>query len=79
MRSGPAAGQNFEHLLDACEAFAAERGLTRLDAGVNLARHDAYRIMLARGFGTLLQGVAMHKGNDPIYNRPEVCLIDDWR
>jgi len=75
----PKAEQDFERLLDACEEMAAEKGLSRLDAGVNMARHEAYRRMLARGFRTELQGVAMQRRNELGYNRPGVYLIDDWR
>src|SRR5262245_43678742 len=38
----------------ACEAVAAERGCDELVAGVNAARHDAYRHMIDRGFRTLI-------------------------
>jgi hypothetical protein len=69
----------FERLLGACEAFAQGRRVSRLEAGVNLARHDAYQRMLAHGFRTDIQGVAMHKPNEPGYSRPEVYVIDDWR
>jgi GNAT superfamily N-acetyltransferase len=79
VRPDSGAGETFELLLDACEAFALGCGLARLEAGVNLARHGAYQRMLARGFGTIIQGVAMHKPNDPGYNRPDAYLIDDWR
>jgi GNAT superfamily N-acetyltransferase len=79
VRPGGAAGRHFERLLDACEEFAATKGLSVLVAGTNLARHEAYRSMLARGFRTQLQGVAMQRGNEQGYNRPGVYLIDDWR
>lgn len=79
VRPSPTAGQDFARLLDACEELAAEKGLSRLAAGVNTARHEAYRQMLARGFRTDLQGVAMQRHNEPGYNRPGVYLIDDWR
>jgi GNAT superfamily N-acetyltransferase len=79
VRPGPKAGQEFDRLLDACEALAAERGLSSIVAGVNTARHEAYRHMLGRGFRTVLQGVAMHRNDDPGYNRPGVYLVDDWR
>lgn len=69
----------FEQLLDVCEALAAERGMTRLEAGVNLAREQAYRQMLKVGFRTDIQGVTMHRPNEPAYSRSEVYLIDDWR
>ena len=42
-------GNRFDELLDACESFAASRGLT-IEAGVNLARVDAFRRMRARGY-----------------------------
>ena len=79
VRSGATAAADFKHLLDACEQLAMNRNLSRLFAGVNTARHEAYRQMLARGFRTDIQGVVMSKPNEPGYNRPGVYLIDDWR
>ena len=35
--------------MDSCEALAAANSLTRLEAGVDMARHEAYRRMIARG------------------------------
>ena len=78
-RPGLAAEQNFNQLLEACEAFAASRGLEKLVAGVNTARVAAYRRMLARGFRSFIQGVAMLRSEDQGYNRPDVYVIDDWR
>ena len=79
VQPGPSAEQSFDRLLDACESFAFTRGLSRLEAGVNLERHNAYQQLLARGFRTAIQGVAMHRPNDPGYNHSDVYLIDDWR
>ncbi|AZM52975.1 GNAT family N-acetyltransferase [Streptomyces sp. WAC 01529] len=79
VRPGPDAGDRFERLLDACEQLAAEKGLGQLDAGMNLARQDAYRRMVDRGFRTWLQGVTMHKPNEPGYSHPDAYVIDDWR
>jgi GNAT superfamily N-acetyltransferase len=79
VRPGPHAEKKFDALLNACEALAAERGLTRLEAGVNLGRSQAYRHMLSRGFRTDFQGVAMHRPDAPAYNRSDVFAIDDWR
>ena len=79
VRSTSSAGDHFERLLDACEAFAASRGLARLVAGVNVARHEAYRSMIARGFRTELEGIAMQKDDEAGYNRRDVYVIDDWR
>jgi GNAT superfamily N-acetyltransferase len=78
-RPGPRASTHFSRLLDACEQLTAEKKLSRLAAGVNTARHEAYRHMLERGFRTDLQGVAMHRPNEVGYNRPGVYAIDDWR
>jgi hypothetical protein len=79
IRPGVDAGRNFERLLDACEALAAAEGMQVLIAGVNMGRHEAYRALLGRGFRTEIQGVTMHRPNEPGYNRPEVYIIDDWR
>jgi Acetyltransferase (GNAT) family len=53
--------------------------LSKLVAGVNTARFEAYRLMLASGFRADFQGVAMKRPNDSSYNRPEAYIIDDWR
>ena len=79
MRSGPDAEAAFTRLLAACEAFAVERGVPRLVAGVNTARREAYRAMLACGFRTDVQGLAMDRPDEAGYNRPGVYIIDDWR
>jgi len=79
VRPGPGAGIAFERLLDACEALATERGLGRLEAGVNLNRSKAYHQMLGRGFRADILGVAMHRPDSPAYNRPDSFVIDDWR
>ena len=76
---GGDAERNFSRLLDACEQLASSQSLSRLAAGVNLARQEAYRQMLARGFRTDFLGVAMAKPNESGYNRPGVYVIDDWR
>lgn len=78
VRAGGTAG-DFGRLLDACESVAAKRGAARLRAGVNLACHAAYREMLARGFRTEIQGIAMHRNNDPAFCRPEIFALGDWR
>ena len=75
----PGAAEDFERLLDALEALAAERGVPRLVAGVNTGRRDAYRRMLARGFRATAVGVAMHRPETSGTLRPDVYMIDDWR
>ena len=79
VRPGPTAEQHFSELLDACEEMAAAEKVSRLRGGVNTARHEAYRHMLARGFRTDTQGVVMSRPNEAGYNRPGVYVIDDWR
>ncbi len=78
-RPGPRAGEYFDRLLTACEAYAASRGAATLIAGVSLARKPAYEQMRARGFRPDLVGVCMHQPNEPGYHRPDVFVIDDWR
>ena len=79
IRPGPDAGRNFERLLDACEALAAAEGMQVLIAGANMGRHEAYRALLTRGFRIEIQGVKMHRHNEPGYDRPSVYIMDDWR
>lgn len=76
---GPDAEQSFNSLLDACERMAFSRNLSRLVAGVNMGREQAYRCMMQRGFTTDIQGVVMDRPNEAGYNRRDVYLIDDWR
>jgi hypothetical protein len=78
-RPGADAEHLFNRLLDACEELASSQNLSRLTAGVNTGRHEAYNQLLARGFRTELLGVAMQKPNESGYNRPGVYVIDDWR
>ena len=78
-RPGPSAAQHFDSLVCACEEFARARGAGRLVAGVNAARHDAYRALCGRGFRTMLQGVAMQRPNEPGFNRSDCLVLDDWR
>jgi predicted N-acetyltransferase YhbS len=76
---GPGAGERFEHLLDACAAFAVARGLGSLVAGVDTGQRDAYRRMLARRFRTLMQGVVMVRGDEVGLGRPDRHVLADWR
>ena len=68
-RLGPHAERMFERLLDGCETLAGERGLRRMEAGVNLNRSQVYRQMLTRGFRTDIQGVAIDRLDLPACNR----------
>ena len=79
VRPSSTAEQHFSDILDACEESAFVQHVSRLRAGVNTARHEAYRHMLARGFRTDIQGVVMSRPNEAGYNQPGVYLIDDWR
>lgn len=79
VRLGKGTGLRFEQLLDLCETLSILKGMSRLVAGVNTSRHEAYCRMIARNFRTEITGVAMHKPNQPGYNRPDVFVLDDWR
>jgi GNAT superfamily N-acetyltransferase len=77
-RDGAGAGTRFDTLLDACETFAFSRGAT-VEAGMNLAREDAYRRMRSHGYRVASQGVAMQRPHAEGFNRPGAYVIDDWR
>jgi GNAT superfamily N-acetyltransferase len=77
-RGGAGGGERFDRLLDACEAFASSRGAT-VEAGVNLAREDAYRRLRSHGYRVAMQGVAMQSPHADGFNRADVYVIDDWR
>jgi predicted N-acetyltransferase YhbS len=79
VRPGPDIEDSFARLLAACEALAMSQGMARLVAGVNTARREAYRAMLAAGFRAEVQGLAMDRPDEPSYNRPGVAIIDDRR
>jgi GNAT superfamily N-acetyltransferase len=78
-RPGPGVSDRFDRLLGACIGLARARGLARVDAGVSLARDEAYRAMRRAGFRTQIQGVCMHRPNEAGYHRAGVYAIDDWR
>lgn len=80
VRPGPRAGAAFERLLDAVEAYARAANASKITAGANLARREAFQAMIARGFRTEMQGVAMETGDATSgYNRAGVYVLDDWR
>jgi len=76
---GAGAENRFAALLDACAALAVASGMKTVVAGVNTAREEAYRQILACGFRTQIQGVTMHRPNEPGYSRPGLFVLDDWR
>ena len=77
-RSGTGAGERFSRLLAAVDAFAASHGIS-IEAGVNLAREDAYRRMRAHGYRIAMNVVAMQRPHTAGFNRPDVYVMDDWR
>ena len=78
-RPGTQAGKRFGRLLHACEALARDRGLERVMAGVNTARHHAYRLVMERGYRPRFQGVIMHRPHGPGYCRADVYVMDELR
>ena len=79
-RPGEGAAARFEALLDASEAYAAESGLGRLVAGVDTGRLDAYRRLLARGFGIERLGLSMRlRPEAPDFDTTAHYVLDDRR
>lgn len=79
VRPGAGVAERFDRLLDGCESMAAGRGLTRIEAGVNFERVEAYGQMLRRGFVVERQGLAMHRNGVRAFNRRDTFVIDDLR
>jgi predicted N-acetyltransferase YhbS len=79
VRQGDNSAQLFNEFLEMSEQYARSQHMIRLVAGVNMARHKAYKIMIERGFRTDMQGVAMHNPDEAGYNLPNTYVIDDWR
>jgi GNAT superfamily N-acetyltransferase len=77
-RGGVGAGERFDRLLGACDEFASSRGVA-IEAGVNLARVDAYTRMRKHGYRVLMVGVAMQRPNEVGFNHSDAYVIDDWR
>ncbi len=78
-RPGPGAVDRLASLLDAAATLAHSVGMVNVLTGVNLAREEAYRHMLQRGFRSRTQVVTMHRPNEPGYSRPGLFVLDDWR
>jgi GNAT superfamily N-acetyltransferase len=80
VRSGSGAADRFGRLVDACEAFAAESGVGRLEVGVNTGRLHAYRHLLDRGFRIEQIGVSMLlRRQDSHFDTPSHHVIADLR
>ena len=79
VRPGRGAAARFAALLDACAGLAVAVGMPNVLTGVNLSHETAYRHLKARGFRTEMQGVKMHRDNQPGYDRPGLHILDDWR
>ena len=79
VRKDQCASQHFEQLLQSCEALGSNVGASRLIAGMNTAREEAYKQIIASGYRIDRLGVAMHAPNEPAFNCHGVYIIDDWR
>lgn len=71
--------EQFSRLLSECLKLSSEVGVTHILAGINTARHEAYKTMLENGFKIKVVGVAMLRAQHDGFNRPGVFVIDDWR
>lgn len=79
VRPGPQAAALLTRLIEACNHFASRGGAKQLTAGVNLGRHNAYRLLIELGFRATMNGVAMHRPWIEAYDRPDIFALDDWR
>jgi GNAT superfamily N-acetyltransferase len=79
VRPGYNAERSFERLIDACQEVACASDTKILSAGVNLGREKAYAVLRRKGFRSQMQGVTMHRPNEPGYDRSNCYVLDDWR
>jgi GNAT superfamily N-acetyltransferase len=80
VRPDSGAAEAFESLLTGVEGYARSLDVSKITAGVNLARREAFAALRARGFRTEMQGVAMETGDAGSgYNRAGIYVLDDWR
>lgn len=75
----PGAAADFERLVDSCEALAGSVRAERIVAAVNCSRRAAYHALQARGYRADMNGLAMHRPDEPGYSRPDIFALDDWR
>lgn len=72
----------FRAALEGCSVHARPsrpREVSSAWLRVSPLRSEAYGRMLHWGFTTFLQGVAMHRPNEPRRHRPDAFVMDDWR
>lgn len=79
VRQVPTPETHMLRLLSAIEDLAHSRKLARISAGVNMGRERIAILMAELGFKTVLQGLAMHRPNDPGFSRRDSFVLDDWR
>jgi GNAT superfamily N-acetyltransferase len=79
VRAGGDRVDRLGRLLDAVASLASAHGATTITAGVNAERPTEWRALAARGFRVELQGVAMHRPDEPGYNAGDALILDDWR
>jgi predicted N-acetyltransferase YhbS len=79
VRPDRASDATVDRLLGAGDALAAARGAKVLLVGVDLGTRSAYRHLLARGFRTEMQGVALHSPDDVGYLTRDALVLGDWR
>ncbi|PWT98876.1 MAG: hypothetical protein C5B53_06135 [Candidatus Melainabacteria bacterium] len=75
----PKASNHFAVLLEACSAYAKEKGATKLLFGLNAGRRAAFDQTLSSNCRIDSLGVAMHRPDEPFADRRDVYVIDDWR
>src|ERR1019366_9876796 len=83
-RPGRKAARSFGRLIDACQDLAVTAGASVISAGVNFGREQAYAALRQRGVRHQYQVVAMHRPNQPAYDKPNCYFfqaedgIRDW-
>ncbi len=79
VKSGKNAPKDLEILIEAIESCVKNIGLRYVNVGVNSGRRAAYGMLLNKGYRSIQQGIAMHRPDEPAYDKPEIYALDDWR
>ncbi|MBU6453779.1 MAG: GNAT family N-acetyltransferase [Cyanobacteria bacterium REEB67] len=79
VKRGDDAARHFRELIQRVDHLIGTVNVSKIVAGINLARQGAYESLLALHFRPFTYGVLMQRPNVAAYDRPDCFVIDDWR
>ena len=79
VKGGSGMEERFGTLLEAAQSFTIQRGVQKLDTGINLAHSGAFDLMLRKGFQITFMGVDMQKPSESAFDRGGTYVLSDLR